>query len=264
MSSAIEAERASTQGNPSVAQQDVLTQLKLHRYYTPIYEAFVKKKERAIKYFTTYVDPRWQYVLSGRPTLHDKISALEANVAPSHESRRNAFAPPPRAPLCAFRKIVCTVWFEQQHAGKGGWNTRTNNGKSLDEHTLSPGTVCSSIEVPAAAPKSTGRVSKPAPKSAPTTRVTRSATAPAPTEPLAPQGVPDHKVADDFLRMGLDAATLRKLQASDPNTRKHEGRTQGYTSLRLSARAGSRSSPPPPMSPPHPLTPPSMGALRPT
>ena len=90
MSAAFEAERVATQGNPNTTQQDVLSQLKLHRYYAPIYEAFVKVKERAIKYLTTYVDPRWQYVLSGRPTLHDKISSLEANVAPSHESRRNA------------------------------------------------------------------------------------------------------------------------------------------------------------------------------
>ena len=56
-------------------------------------------------------------------------------------------SPLPAFSLRAFRKIVCTVCFEQTTCQKG-WNTRTNSGKSLDEHTLPPGTFRSSIDVP--------------------------------------------------------------------------------------------------------------------
>ena len=94
-------------------------------------------------------------------------------------------------------------------------------------------------------------VPTPAPKPAPTTRVTRSAApaaraVPTPTEPRAPKGAPDAEVAEDFDDLGLTAEDAANFRARDPNTRKYEGRTAGYKSLRLSARAGSRSSPPPP------------------
>ena len=76
-------------GEPNTAQLEILSHLELHKYYAPAYEIFLKKKERAGKYLTTYVDARWQYALSGRLSPHNKITSLEANVAPSYESRKN-------------------------------------------------------------------------------------------------------------------------------------------------------------------------------
>ena len=76
--------------------------------------------------------------------ISDDTAAYKAALVfhvPSAPSPLCAFAPPrlrPSAPspLHAFGKIVCTVWFEQTTCRRG-WNTQTNSGKSLDEHTIS-------------------------------------------------------------------------------------------------------------------------------
>ena len=54
--------------NPK-SQKKVLFRLELRKTYGATYDAFVKKKEKATKYLTTYIDTRWQHILSGCITL---------------------------------------------------------------------------------------------------------------------------------------------------------------------------------------------------
>ena len=83
---ALEARCAET---PTDAQKKILYRLELHKTFGATYDSFLKRKEKAIKYLTTYVDARWQHVLSGCSTLLEKMQALEENVAPKLETRKN-------------------------------------------------------------------------------------------------------------------------------------------------------------------------------
>ena len=63
--------------------------INFHRLFVPEYEEFGKKRDKANKYFTTYVDIKWQRYLADRPILHSKLKALEKHVAPCEEFRIN-------------------------------------------------------------------------------------------------------------------------------------------------------------------------------
>ena len=75
---------------PTPEQRRINRRIDFHRLFLPEYQEFSKKRDKANKYFTTYVDIKWQHYLADRPTLHSKLKALEKHVAPCEESRINA------------------------------------------------------------------------------------------------------------------------------------------------------------------------------
>ena len=75
---------------PTPEQRRINRRIDFHRLFLPEYQEFSKKRDKANKYFTTYVDIKWQHYLADRPTLHSKLKALEKHVAPCEESRVNA------------------------------------------------------------------------------------------------------------------------------------------------------------------------------
>ena len=74
----------------TTTQEHVLTRADYFRTMAATYDSFARKKEKAIKYFNTYVDARWQHVMRGCPTLHSTMRSLEQHIAPKLETRRNA------------------------------------------------------------------------------------------------------------------------------------------------------------------------------
>ena len=75
---------------PTPEQRRINRRIDFHRLFLPEYQEFSKKRDKANKYFTTYVDIKWQHYLADRPTLHSKLKALEKHVAPCEESCKSA------------------------------------------------------------------------------------------------------------------------------------------------------------------------------
>ena len=75
---------------PTLEQRNIIRRIDLHCVYLPEFQEFSKKRDKANKYFTAYVDLKWHHYLADRPTLHSKLNALEQHVAPCEEARINA------------------------------------------------------------------------------------------------------------------------------------------------------------------------------